>query len=196
LRVIPVSPLLPDPVGTMACRLRAPLPTVIVVDLRREEARPEAKGTPLYSRALVARLSETFAGGEQAILLVPRRGYAPFLLCRLCGNSFRCDACSVSRVVHRRERALLCHYCGRRRPIPRRCDLCEGEILEAVEPIRPVLDVRQRPRTHDAFPERAAHERRGIVACDCEHRPVTQAGAREPHERVPKELPHQWSART
>jgi primosomal protein N' (replication factor Y) len=111
---------------------RRPLPDVFVVDLKVEEARPEEKGTPLFSTVLVARLSEVFARGEQAILLVPRRGYAPFLLCRDCGHDFRCDRCSVARAVHRRERALLCHYCGGRRALPVRCERCGGRLLEAI----------------------------------------------------------------
>jgi primosomal protein N' (replication factor Y) len=109
-----------------------PLPRVSIVDLRRESALPEEKGSPLFSAPVVSRLEEVFDRGEQAILLVPRRGYAPFLLCRACGNDFRCDACSVASTVHRRPPALLCHYCGRSRPVPERCDLCGGKVLEAI----------------------------------------------------------------
>ena len=109
-----------------------PLPRVDLVDLRREPARPEEKGVPLFSRALLERLGEVFARGEQAILLQPRRGYAPFLLCRECGHDFRCSQCSVARTVHNRGTALLCHYCGERRPCPARCPECGGAVLEAI----------------------------------------------------------------
>jgi len=111
---------------------RRPLPEVRIVDLRREIALPEEKGVPLFSRELVELLGGVFARGEQAILLAPRRGYAPFLLCRACGHAFPCPQCSVSAVVHRREGALRCHYCGSRRPIPSRCDACAGRHLEAI----------------------------------------------------------------
>jgi primosomal protein N' (replication factor Y) len=111
---------------------KRPLPEVFVIDLRGEPALPEEKGAPLFSRPLIARLQEVFSRGEQAILLAPRRGYAPFLLCRDCGNDFRCDSCSVPRVVHRRQNALVCHYCGSRRAPPARCDRCAGRVLEAV----------------------------------------------------------------
>ena len=85
------------------------------MDLRRETARPDEKGVPLFSRPLLERLREVFARGEQAILLQPRRGFAPFLLCRDCGHDFRCAQCSVARTVHDRGRTLLvCHYCGER----------------------------------------------------------------------------------
>jgi len=109
-----------------------PLPEVSVVDLRREPSLPEEKGVALFSRALIDLFAGVFRRGEQAIVLAPRRGYAPFLLCRACGNAFPCPHCSVSAVVHRREGALRCHYCGSRRPIPVRCDVCGGTHLEAV----------------------------------------------------------------
>jgi primosomal protein N' (replication factor Y) len=109
-----------------------PLPEVSIVDLKREIARPDEKGVPLFSRALVDRLREVFAAGEQAILLQPRRGYAPFLLCRQCGHDFRCGNCSVARTVHERGRRLVCHYCGERVPSPLRCPECGGAVLEAI----------------------------------------------------------------
>jgi len=109
-----------------------PLPRVEIVDLKREAARPDEKGVPLFSRPLLERLREVFARGEQAILLQPRRGFAPFLLCRDCGHDFRCTRCSVARTVHEHGRTLLCHYCGERVPRPLRCPDCGGSVLEAV----------------------------------------------------------------
>lgn len=109
-----------------------PLPDVAIVDLRRERATPEEKGVTLFSAPLVARLSEVFSRGEQAILLQPRRGFAPFLLCRDCGYDFRCSRCSVSRTVHERGGRLVCHYCGERLARPARCPECGGALLEAI----------------------------------------------------------------
>ncbi len=109
-----------------------PLPSVSIVDLRREIALPDEKGVPLFSRPLVERLTECFARGEQAILLQPRRGFAPFLLCRDCGHDFRCSRCSVARTVHARGQRLVCHYCGERVPRPTRCPECGGGLLEAI----------------------------------------------------------------
>jgi len=108
------------------------LPQVTLVDLRKEVPRPEEKGVPLFSRVLISRLEEVFSRGEQAILLQPRRGWAPFLLCRDCGHDFRCGRCSVSRTVHGRGRFLLCHYCGERLATPPRCPECGGSLLEAI----------------------------------------------------------------
>jgi primosomal protein N' (replication factor Y) len=73
-----------------------PLPQVSIVDLRHEPWIDEEKGIPLFSRPLLSRLTEVFARGEQAILLQPRRGFAPVLLCRSCGHDFRCPRCSVA----------------------------------------------------------------------------------------------------
>jgi primosomal protein N' (replication factor Y) len=109
-----------------------PLPHVVIVDLRREPWRADEKGVPLFSWPLVARLEEVFSRGEQAILLQPRRGFAPFLLCRSCGYDFRCSRCSVARTVHKRGHLLICHYCGERTPRPARCPECGGAVLEAI----------------------------------------------------------------
>ena len=107
-------------------------PRVEIVDLRREKALPEEKGVPLFSAPLVERLRSVFAAGEQAILLQPRRGFAPVLLCRDCGFDFRCGECSVCRTVHERGRALVCHYCGARTSRPARCPDCGGGLLEEI----------------------------------------------------------------
>jgi primosomal protein N' (replication factor Y) len=118
---------------TLTSRVESrPLPAVTIVDLRHEKALPEEKGVPLFSAPLVERLREVFARGEQAILLQPRRGFAPYLLCRDCGFDFRCSRCSVSQTVHERGRRLVCHYCGERRPRPERCSECGGALLEAI----------------------------------------------------------------
>ncbi|HKF45560.1 MAG TPA: primosomal protein N', partial [Thermoanaerobaculia bacterium] len=109
-----------------------PLPEVTLVDLKKEPSTPEEKGVPLFSRLLVERLREVFSRGEQAIVLQPRRGFAPFLLCRECGYDFRCSRCSVCRTVHDRGRNLVCHYCGERVPRPMRCPECGGAVLEAI----------------------------------------------------------------
>lgn len=144
-----------------------PLPEVTLVDLRREAARPEEKGVPLFSQPLLARLDEVFARGEQAILLQPRRGYAPFLLCRDCGHDFRCSRCSVSRTVHGRGRYLLCHYCGERVPRPERCPDCGGWLLEDIGAGTERVGERfaeRFPGVPYAILDRDAARRRGVTA--------------------------------
>ncbi len=109
-----------------------PLPEADVIDLRKEKAEKEDKGIVMFSSALKSALRDVFDAGEQAIILINRRGYAPYLLCRECGNDFRCRDCSVTMTVHRRDGLLICHYCGLRRPIPSKCPLCGGEVLQPI----------------------------------------------------------------
>ncbi|MBI2213683.1 MAG: primosomal protein N' [Acidobacteria bacterium] len=109
-----------------------PLPEVEVVDLRGERGEKEDRGLVMFSGRLREELGRVFETGEQAIILMNRRGYAPFLLCRQCENDFRCRDCSVTTTVHRREGLLTCHYCGLRRPIPDRCPICAGEVMQPI----------------------------------------------------------------
>src|SRR5438552_2022401 len=109
-----------------------PLPEVEVIDLRRESAEKGDKGFVIFSAPLRDELRRVFASGEQAIILMNRRGYAPYLLCRDCGHEFRCRDCSVTLTVHRRAGLLICHYCGARKPIPSKCPLCGGEVLQPI----------------------------------------------------------------
>jgi primosomal protein N' (replication factor Y) (superfamily II helicase) len=117
----------------MMSRVEArPLPEADVIDIRKERAEKEDKGFVIFSHPLKEQLKETFAAGEQVIILINRRGYAPYLLCRACGHDFRCRDCSVTLTVHRRAGMLICHYCGLRKPIPTLCPLCNGEVLQPI----------------------------------------------------------------
>ena len=109
-----------------------PLPQADVIDLRHERAEKEDRGFVIFSSQLKAVLRETFDSGEQAIILINRRGYAPYLLCRECGNDFRCRECSVTMTVHRRAGLLICHYCGLRKSLPAKCPICAGEVLQPI----------------------------------------------------------------
>ncbi|HWS71719.1 MAG TPA: primosomal protein N', partial [Thermoanaerobaculia bacterium] len=117
----------------MASRVEdRPLPDVEVIDLRKERAEKADRGFIIFSSTLKDALQATFAMGEQAIILMNRRGYAPYLLCRECGHEFRCVDCSVTLTVHQRAGQLICHYCALRRPIPKKCPLCSGEVLQPI----------------------------------------------------------------
>lgn len=117
----------------MKSRVEArPLPEVEIIDLRNEKAEKEDKGFVILSGRLKEALRETFDANEQAMILINRRGYAPYLLCRECGHEFRCNDCSVTLTVHQRQKALICHYCGLRKPIPAKCPLCSGQVLQPV----------------------------------------------------------------
>jgi primosomal protein N' (replication factor Y) len=103
------------------------LPPVEVVDLRRERARPAGVGG-LITAPLAAALRDTAVRGEQAVLLLNRRGYHPVCVCRDCGHTLTCSACDVSLTVHA-DRGLLCHYCGRASALPALCPRCGGPRL-------------------------------------------------------------------
>ena len=107
------------------------LPEGILVDLRRE---PGAKrpGEIHFSQRLREEIEGAVAAGDQIILLRNRRGYAPLLLCRACGEDFRCEDCGLSMTFHKRHHRLVCHYCGHETPAPRICPQCDEAALEAV----------------------------------------------------------------
>ncbi len=107
------------------------LPEGILVDLR-DEPRDLKVGEVVFSRRLREEIERALAEEDQVILLRNRRGYAPLLLCRACGEDFRCADCGLPRTYHRRGGHLLCHYCGSALPAPSRCPACGGETLEAI----------------------------------------------------------------
>ncbi|MGD8816255.1 MAG: primosomal protein N' [Acidobacteriota bacterium] len=108
---------------------RRPLPQVTVVDMREEWQR---NGRSLLSEALEQQVDECLQRGDQALLLLNRRGFAASLLCRSCGQRVGCPDCSVSLTLHRAERALRCHYCDHHSPVPEACAVCGSRQLHEV----------------------------------------------------------------
>ncbi len=102
---------------------------VEVVDIRKEPIRRGEQGKILLAGRTVEILSGAFEKGEQAIVLLNRRGFSPSLLCRPCGEDFRCVNCSVARTYHRKGERLLCHYCGDFIPRPDTCPRCGSDAL-------------------------------------------------------------------
>ncbi|CAN0462975.1 unnamed protein product, partial [Discosporangium mesarthrocarpum] len=101
----------------------AELPVVTAIDMR-DDAPPAGR---FLSPPLAEALTATVAAGEQAMLFLNRRGYAPLTLCRACGHRFECPNCSAWLVEHRFHRHLQCHHCGFNTPLPERCPNCETE---------------------------------------------------------------------
>jgi primosomal protein N' (replication factor Y) (superfamily II helicase) len=101
----------------------AEMPNVRLIDLTRTRAEP---GTWL-SQPLREALAATLAGGEQAMLFLNRRGYAPLTLCESCGHKMVCSQCSAWLVEHRYHKRLVCHHCGFDMPAPLRCPACDAE---------------------------------------------------------------------
>lgn len=107
------------------------LPEGVLVDLRSETG-SRKPGEVHFSDRLLDEIEVAISDGSQVILLRNRRGYAPLLLCRACGEDFRCEDCGLPRTVHRRDGVLLCHYCGERAPIPDSCPQCAENALESI----------------------------------------------------------------
>jgi primosomal protein N' (replication factor Y) len=106
-----------------------PLPPVEVIDLR---VAPKVSGTgPVpWSEALDSGIVATLARGEQALLLLNRRGYAAFLQCPDCGEVWQCPHCSISMTVHQAPAGLRCHYCGHEEPLPLTCRACANPVQQ------------------------------------------------------------------
>jgi len=109
---------------------RRPLPAVRIVDMREEFA---AQGPDvILSQPLAEALADRLGRGEQALVLLNRRGFATAVFCRQCGSSLECPNCSVSLTFHRAAGRARCHYCGYARTRPAACPECGGAYLEQV----------------------------------------------------------------
>ncbi|MGH9783246.1 MAG: replication restart helicase PriA, partial [Terriglobia bacterium] len=124
-----------------------PLPETTVVDMRQEFA--ETGRQHFFSRRLEEEIAARLEQREQILILLNRRGYSAFVLCRSCGKAIECANCSIVLTHHRRTARLLCHYCGFERGVPRACPECASEHLyfvgEGSEKIEDAL--------HRRFPE-------------------------------------------
>ncbi|MDO4670324.1 MAG: primosomal protein N' [Aerococcus sp.] len=105
---------------------KKPLPAVEVVDMREEYKR---KNYHLFSEALYQAIQQAVGEGHQVALLLNRRGYANYVMCRDCGHVFMCKNCSVALTYHYQEKTMKCHYCGYNEPLPQRCPVCQGQHL-------------------------------------------------------------------
>lgn len=103
------------------------LPTVELVDMRKEL---QERNFSVLSRRLKQALVTTVVEGEQAIVLLNRRGYSTFVLCRDCGASIVCPHCAVALVYHSAGEAMRCHYCGNTAPIPTECPNCHSRRIK------------------------------------------------------------------
>ena len=106
-----------------------PLPPVSIVDLR---SAPLVRGTGAvpWSAELDDALGGCLLAGEQALLLLNRRGFAAFLQCPDCGAVRDCPHCTISLTVHRTPAGLRCHYCGHEEPLPHQCEACGGSVQQ------------------------------------------------------------------
>ena len=109
----------------------AVMPKMSAIDMRSEDLPGGRWVSPTLRDAITARLER----GEQSLIFLNRRGYAPVTLCRACGHQIGCDHCDARMVEHRFLKRLMCHQCGETKPMPTVCPHCEAEDrLSAVGP--------------------------------------------------------------
>jgi len=101
--------------------------TAELVDMR--EVFKRAGRDVVVSPQLLAAIDETHSRGEQSIVLLNRRGFSSFVMCRSCGESLRCINCDITLTYHKRDGRIVCHYCNYSAPVPRECPFCESEFL-------------------------------------------------------------------
>ncbi len=105
-----------------------PMPEVQIVDMRLEFL--ETKRQATFSRKLLEEMNQRLTNREQTILLLNRRGFSNFMICRGCGERLVCVNCSVTLTHHRRDRRMLCHYCGYAEKIPTECPKCGSDYIQ------------------------------------------------------------------
>ena len=126
---------------------RRPLPEVEVVDMRFEFQ--QMGEDRIFSRQLVQEVSERLERGEQAMILLNRRGYSSIVLCRACGETLQCKNCSIALTFHKSGYRMECHYCGYKRPVPKVCPGCGSEYIHFLGAGSEKVE----ERLHAAFPQ-------------------------------------------
>jgi primosomal protein N' (replication factor Y) len=106
----------------------AKMPEMRAIDMRKETLPGDRWISPSLHKMVLDRIKV----GEQSLLFINRRGYAPVTLCRACGNQVGCDNCDARMVEHRFLKRLMCHQCGETKPVPKICPSCKAEGRLAV----------------------------------------------------------------
>ena len=125
---------------------RRELPETFLIDMTAEKLEP---GQWLSPR-LASEVAVALQAGDQALLFLNRRGFAPLTLCRACGHRLNCPDCAASMVEHRFRKQLQCHHCGHNEPVPKACPSCgeEGKMV----PVGPGIE-RLAEEVAKLFPE-------------------------------------------
>ena len=124
----------------------AVMPEMRPIDMRGEDLPSNRWISPTLKTAVTARIER----GEQALLFLNRRGYAPVTICRACGHQIGCDHCDARMVEHRFAKRLVCHQCGESKPIPDVCPSCEAE--DKLAAVGPGVE-RMAEEAREAFPD-------------------------------------------
>lgn len=103
-----------------------PMPEVITVDMREEL---HAGNRTMFSRALMEKIADCLAKGEQIVLLLNRRGFSTFVMCRDCGHVKECPHCDIALTYHKNSNRLKCHYCSFEEAVPTICPECDSDLI-------------------------------------------------------------------
>ena len=118
-----------------------PMARAELVDMR--EVFGDAGKNPVFSPQLIEAIEETHNKGEQSIILLNRRGFSSFVLCRTCGETIRCNNCDITLTFHKQLGQLVCHYCNHKEKTPKKCPHCESKYIffvgEGTEQIEDIL---------------------------------------------------------
>lgn len=132
---------------TLASRYGAAvMPKMSAIDMRVEDLPGSRWVSPTLQRMVQTRLEK----GEQSLLFLNRRGYAPVTICRACGHQIGCDDCDATMVEHRFLKRLMCHQCGETKPMPTVCPSCEAE--DKLAPVGPGVE-RMAEEAQTLFPD-------------------------------------------
>lgn len=104
-----------------------PMAAARLIDMRN--VFEQHKKPQVFADELLTAIEETMRRGEQSIILLNRRGYSSFVLCRSCGERVQCPNCDVTLTYHRSERVIVCHYCNHREAAPSLCPNCHGKYI-------------------------------------------------------------------
>lgn len=102
------------------------LPKVEIVDMRAEL---HAGNRTMFSRVLKDKMKHAISRGEQVVLLLNRRGYSTFVMCRDCGHVKECPHCDIALTYHKNSHQLKCHYCSYEEPMPHVCPSCSSDLI-------------------------------------------------------------------
>ena len=106
---------------------KAVLPEIKIIDLKKDKPQKGPWGVSFLAPTLVEELNHNLQKGEQSMLFLNRRGYAPLLICRDCGHRIQCPHCTAWLAEHRITGELICHHCGFKMFTPKRCPECGSE---------------------------------------------------------------------
>ena len=142
-----------------------PLPEVKLVNMRMEFL--EAEDRSILSKALRTAIQDRLDRNEQILILLNRRGFSAFVLCRSCGQNIQCRNCSISLTYHKAKNILLCHYCAYGQRVPKLCPRCSSEHLyflgEGTEKLEALLE-KNFPNAKVARLDRDSVQRKGAHA--------------------------------